>query len=68
MDWLEELLMKVLLDEPRHNHLPEGRTISTKVVGKKRISVITRPDGSTFKVTAALPRTGAKSGPVKIEY
>ena len=58
-------IIKNLLAE--RNMPVEGRTIATKMKSGKRVSVITRPDGTTFTVIADVPQPGIK-GSVVIDY
>lgn len=58
-------IIKNLLAE--RNMPVEGRTIATKMKSGKRVSVITRPDGTTFTVIADVPQPGRKVS-VVIDY
>lgn len=68
MNALEQLLADVLLNDPYRNVPNPDRTIETIVIGKERISTITRPDGSQFQVVASVPTPKKAGGTARIIY
>ena len=68
MNALEQLLADVLLNDPYRNQPDPNRTVVVKVVGKERISTITRADGSQFQVIATVPTPGRQGGTARIIY
>lgn len=65
MGQVRNSILTALLD---HQNQPvPGRTIVTEVIDGQRVSLVTRPDGSTFTVIADVPHTGIK-GRVVIQY
>ena len=68
MDPLAKLLRDLFLPHLYHNQPDPNRTVEVTVVDNKRISVITRPDGTQFKVVATQPCVAEKYGTAKIYY
>ena len=65
MDATERLLADLLL--AGRNLADPNRTGTVRILGRQRISTITRADGSQFQVAASVPITGKKSA-VRIIY
>lgn len=67
MGQVRNSILTALLD---HQNQPvPGRTIVTEVIDGRRVSLVTRPDGSTFTVIADVPRPGKwGSGKMEIDY
>lgn len=68
MDAVAKLLRDLFLNDKHRNQPNPDRTITTTVVGTERVSVITRPDGSTFKVVATQPTLDKKKRNAYIVY
>ena len=58
MDPLAKLRRDLFLTDLYRNQPDPDRTVEVTVVGNERISIITRPDGTQFKVVATQPRPG----------
>lgn len=62
IDPLAKLLQDIFLTDKYRNFPDPDRTITTvTTVDNKRISTITRPDGSQFQVIASVPKVGHRS-------
>lgn len=67
MNATERLLTDAMLNDPYRNLADPDRTIETVVIGKERISTITRADGTQFRVIASVPINGRR-GTARIIY
>ncbi len=68
MNALERLLSDLLRNDLYRNQPDPNRTVVVKVVGKERISTITRADGTQFQVIATVPTPGRQGGTARIIY
>jgi len=68
MNALERLLSDLLRNDPYRNQPDPDRTVVVQVVGKQRISTITRADGTQFQVIATVPTPGRQGGTARIIY
>ena len=68
MNALERLLADVFLSDPYRNTPDPNRTVETVVIGRERISTITRADGTQFQVVASVPTPKRAGGTARIIY
>lgn len=64
----DRLLRDLLLNGLYRNQPDPNRTITTEVIGRERISTVTRPDGSTFRVIAEVSTPRRAGSAARIEY
>lgn len=65
---IERRLTEAMLNDPYRNLPDPNRSVSVVIVGKWRISTITRADGSIFWVMATMPTRGRAGGTARIIY